>query len=85
MCTGPELIVPYVSYITLGIVLFVITSMVLFKLATRDNRFLSNAELYIYSRPELNQRKNNAHNKQRQDTFLRPNFITTSDSIPLSD
>ncbi len=77
-----ELIVPYVSYITLGIVAVVIVVMVSFKLVARDNRFLSDSELYIYSRPELNQRKNNANKKQRPNTFLEPKSTTTSDSIP---
>jgi hypothetical protein len=80
-----ELIVPYVSYITLGIVAVVIVVMVSFKLVARDNRFLSDSELYIYSRPELNQRKNNANKKQRPNTFLAPKSTTTSDSITTLD
>jgi hypothetical protein len=82
MSSAQEVIVPYVSYITLGSVALVIILMILFKIAARDNRFLSNSELYIYSRPELNQRKNNANKKQRKDSFLAPKSATMADSIP---
>ncbi len=81
MHTAQKAIIPYVSYITLGAVVFIISLMVLFKFAARDNRYLSNSELYIYSRPELNQRKNNANKKQRQNTFFAPKSpITTNNN-----
>ncbi|CAF0750420.1 unnamed protein product [Adineta ricciae] len=74
------LIIPYVSYIALGLVALIIISMVLFKLAARDNRFLFNSELYIYSRPDPNQRKNQVNKKQRVNTFLSPKPTPTADS-----
>ncbi len=80
-----DIIVPYVSYIALGIVALVIVLMVLFKFAARDNRYLSNSELYIYSRPEINQRKNNANKQPRKNTFLAPKSATTEHSIPSTD
>ncbi len=85
MRINQEFIVPYVSYITLGIVAVVIVLMVSFKFVARDNRFLSDSELYIYSRPEVNQRKNNANKKQRPNTFFGPKSTPTSDSIPTLD
>ena len=81
-----DIIVPYVSYIALGIVALVIILMILFKFAARDNRYSSNSELYIYSRPETNQRKNNANKKPRKNTFLAPpKPATKEDSIPSID
>jgi len=85
MLTDQVIIIPYVSYITLGCVALIISLMVLFKLATRDNRFLSNSELYIYSRPDLNQRKNNVNKQQRKNTFLSPKSATTTDNIAISN
>jgi hypothetical protein len=82
MVTDQVIIIPYISYITLGSVAFIIILMVLFKLAARDHRFLSNSELYIYSRPDVNQRKNNVNKNQRKNTFLAPKSITVADSIP---
>lgn len=84
MPTEKELIIPYVSYITLGIVALVIVLMVLFKLAARDNRFLSNSELYIYSQPDRNQRKHNANKKQRKNTFLARISTRPTHSTPAS-
>jgi hypothetical protein len=83
--TQDEVIIPYVSYITLGIVVLTIVLMVLIKLAARDDRFLSNSELYIYSRPETNQRKNNANKKQRKNTFLTPKTTSITNGVLLSD
>jgi hypothetical protein len=85
MRTNQEVIIPYISYITLGTVALIISLMILFKIAARDNRFLSNSELYIYSRPSFNQRKNNVNNKQRKNTFLAPKSITVTDSIAISN
>jgi len=85
MLTDQVIIIPYISYITLGSVALIISLMVLFKFAARDNRFLSNSELYIYSRPDVNQRKNNVNKKQRKDTFVIPKSITVADSIATSN
>ncbi|CAF2336792.1 unnamed protein product [Rotaria sp. Silwood2] len=85
MRTGKELIIPYVSYITLGIVALIIILMVLFKIAARDNRFLSNSELYIYSQPDLNQRKHNANKKQRKNTFLASKSAKLTNTTPSSN
>ncbi len=85
MLTDQVIIIPYISYITLGSVALIISLMVLFKFAARDNRFLSNSELYIYSRPDVNQRKNNVNKKQLKDTFLIPKSITVADSIATSN
>jgi len=85
MRTNREVITPYISYITLGTVALIISLMILFKLAARDNRFLSNSELYIYSRPDLNQRKNNVNKQQRKNTFLSPKSATTTDNIAISN
>lgn len=85
MKTAQEVIVPYISYITLGCVVLVISLMILFKIAARDNRFLSNSELYIYSRPDLQQRKNNLVKKQRKNTFLSPVSSSTDESVPRAD
>ncbi len=85
MRINQEVIIPYASYITLGSVALIISLMILFKIAARDNRYLSNSELYIYSRPDLNQRKNNANKKQRKNTFLAPKSTTATDSIPTSN
>ncbi|CAF0726753.1 unnamed protein product [Adineta ricciae] len=75
-----DLIIPYASYISLGLVALIIISMVLFKLAARDNRFLFNSELYIYSRPDPNQRKNQVNKKQRVNTFLSPKPTPAAES-----
>jgi hypothetical protein len=80
MITTQEIIIPYISYITLGSVVLIISLMVLFKIAARDNRLSSNSELYIYSRPDVNQRKNNVNKKQRKETFLAPKSPTTVDN-----
>lgn len=85
MATKEQVIVPYISYITLGCVGLVISLMILFKIAARDNRFLSNSELYIYSRPDLQQRKNNLVKKQRKNTFLAPVSSATDESTPRAD
>ncbi|CAM4799989.1 unnamed protein product [Rotaria magnacalcarata] len=65
-----DLIVPYISYITLGMVTFIIILMVAFKVAARDSQFLSNSQLYIYSQPDLNQRIHNANKKHHKNNFL---------------
>jgi len=65
-----QTITPYVSYVTLGSVILIVCLMVLFKLAARDHRYLSNSELYIYARPDDNQRKNNMNKKPRRNTSL---------------
>jgi hypothetical protein len=86
MLTNQDIITPYISYITLGIVLLIISLMILFKFAARDNRLTSNSDLYIYSRPDINQRKNNANKKQRKDTFLSTTSpVTTANNSVISE
>ncbi len=85
MLTKQDVIIPYISYITLGSVALIITLMILFKLAVRDHRFLSNSELHIYSRPDLDQRKNNVQKKPRRNTLLIPKSTTATESMPTSN
>lgn len=85
MNTYQEVMTPYISYITLGSVSLIISLMILFKLAARDNKFLSDSDLYIYSRPDVNQRKNNVNKIQRKNTFLTPKSTTTSERIRTLD
>ena len=60
-----EVIVPYASYITLGIVGVVIMMMLSIKLAWRDHQFSSPSDLVIYTQPDLNSRKNKFEPKNR--------------------
>ena len=85
MYTSEQVIIPYISYITLGCVALMISLMILFKIAARGNRFPSNSELYIYSRPDLQQRKHNPAKKQRKNTFLSPVSSATNENIPTSE
>ncbi|CAF3638323.1 unnamed protein product [Rotaria socialis] len=79
------LIVPYISYITLGMVTFIIILMVVFKVVARDNQFLSNSQLYIYSQPDLNQRIHNANKKHHKNNFLSSKSNKPLNSVPESN
>lgn len=64
------LIVPYASYIALAFVGVAIILMLSIKLAWREHRFLSEADLVIFSQPEYPSRK--PHSNSSQPDLLRP-------------
>jgi hypothetical protein len=58
-------IVPYESYLILGVVVVSIVLLLIIRLASRDNQFISDSTLYVYAQPDQHLRKN--HMNKRQD------------------
>ena len=80
-----EAIIPYESYVTLGIVVFIIILMILFKLTARNNIVSSGLDLHIYSQPETNPRKRNANKNQRKNTSLASKSMGQMNPVPTSN
>ena len=84
MYKGQDAIVPYASYIALIFVGLLIFLKVSVKLAARETRLVTNADLSIYARPSLNQRKTHTSKKQESDKHAPPETMPTVPQIIVS-